>query len=149
MLAFNGQGWLIENIIVDCDTLTGTTGLSFTSGLGQVGHCKVMNFGTRGIDMRGAYSGTLGGNCIDHCEVTGGSSLATAAIDVSVCYGQIVCGSNIHDNQCPGILGNIATRIIRNLVTNNTGATRTASWFPGAAWSARTRSTTAAATGFS
>jgi len=115
-ILMSGNGFSVEQIAVDCASLATSTGISFGSlQYSRVLNCKVANFTSAGISNSGAY------DClVDACEVTGGTSAATAGIKgYSIWF---IRGCFVHDNACPGIIVGDQGMAMRNLVVNNTGA---------------------------
>jgi hypothetical protein len=108
-----GGGLSVEQIDVNCASLGTSTGIVLPTA-SQAIRCKVSNFTTRGINISGAD------NLVLECEITGGTSAATAALQ----SGQInaVTDNYIHDNVCPGMILTQRVQAIGNLVANNTGA---------------------------
>lgn len=116
-LSFSTQGWWVENIVVDCASLTSSTGIANSGGTCRIRNCKVSNFKVYGVNLSGVNSQVSG------CEVTGGLSGATAAILVPASSDVVRC--YIHDNVCTGVTaGNFVTgwSARLNLLANNTGA---------------------------
>ena len=114
-LSVTGNGWWIDNVTVDCASLTSSTGISLGGAFSRLWRCKAANFKTVGLSA---------GNVADEfveCEVTGGLSGATAGINATPTT-VVIDSCNIHDNVCPGIIVAHYNTIINNLITNNTGA---------------------------
>jgi hypothetical protein len=120
-IAFLNVGSLqIRNLIVDCNSLTGTTGIS---GANYLVNVKVKNYGTYGIRslVNSAYGFFLG------CEVTGGLSAATNGISIAGTNGNSVgyqvLGCNVHDGFGGGIdiSGAQGASAMKNIVSNMTG----------------------------
>jgi len=114
-LIFTNRGWRIRNITVNCNGLTTSTGFTLPQYTDMY-NCKVMNFGTYGINC------TNTNILITKCEITGGISTATGGINsgssafVRYCY--------IHNNACNGIYSPTKDGLItKNLIAYNTGAT--------------------------
>jgi hypothetical protein len=108
-------GFWLEQVDIDCGSLGTSTGVALTSNYGRVFNCKVANFTLRGLYLPVTY------DLVYQCEVTGGTSAATAAVNLmnspskcSACF--------IHDNACPGIVLSDAITASWNLVVNNSGA---------------------------
>jgi hypothetical protein len=115
-LSLTGAGLSVENFIVDCNTLGTSTGISLAGNENRAINCVAKNATTAGIACV-----TTGACTVYKCEVTGCTSAATAAINVTI-TSQYIYGCNIHDNACPGIVTTAQLNILNNLITNNTGA---------------------------
>lgn len=118
-LSITASGWLIENFIVDCNSLGTSTGLSTGSNYSNVRNCKFMNFTSQGLLVNSPKD-----VLITDCEFTGGTSAATAAI---VAIDPIVIlRCNVHDNVCSGVTfagaGSNYCSVENCRITNNTGA---------------------------
>jgi hypothetical protein len=120
-VAATGQGLWVENIEVNCASLGTSVGIGFTGYRSAVRNCKVSNFTKAGIYFAGGGNGLQ----VINNEITGGTSAALAAINVTQ-LGFVIEDNNVHDNACPGIIVNSSytapASIRKNLVTNNTGA---------------------------
>lgn len=112
IVAFNMSfnGWELRNFIIDgAGASKGTTGVS-TSQYCSVINCKVANFSTAGL--------TGNNSLFLNCELTGN---ATAAINTGTASSVIGCW--IHDNTGIAVnVGGAGCVVIRNIITNNTGA---------------------------
>ena len=97
-ISATGSGFSIENLNVDCANLGTSTGIAFAAAsfYGSVGNCNIGNFTTVGISLNCNYG------VVQSCELTGGGTAATAAINALLLSARIF-GCNIHDNQCSGI----------------------------------------------
>ena len=106
--------WGIYNFIIDCNNLPTSTGLSF--GTGFASNVVVKNFTKIGVAIVfNAY--------LINCEVTGGSSEATSAVNATVSILASIISCYIHDNACPGIvLLNSGLTMMHSIIANNTGA---------------------------
>lgn len=117
LLDITTNGWRIENFILDCNSLGTSRGINNNGGsqtrlLAQ--NCIAKNFTGSG--------GFVSLDYVINCEATGGSSAASAAINLGANPGG-ACLCNVHDNACPGIsITGDGTAANFNLVTNNTGA---------------------------
>ena len=110
MITFNGTGWIIQNLIVDCANLASTIGIVLLS-LSVIRQCVVKRFTNKAI-VAAAVPLT-----IIQCEICCGSGVR--AVDGALCLYNYV-----HDNTCVGIgINNSSGVCIGNLIVNNTGAT--------------------------
>ncbi len=110
-------GHELMNFIIDCNNLGTSTGISGPT-FGRISNVLVKNFTTAGIALPNNDVA-----CIN-CEITAGTSAATAAFNVTGTP-NLIANCNIHDNACPGIsLGSAVSgmAIVSCLITNNTGA---------------------------
>jgi len=110
-----GTGWVIDGFNVDCASLGTSIGIS-AGTYGLVRNCKVSNFTSKGIAL------TSNRSSVYRCEVTGGTAAATVGIIESSGSGNIIAECYVHDNACTGITVGGQSGGVRNLVTNNTGA---------------------------
>jgi hypothetical protein len=114
-------GWSIENFILDCNAQTTSTGIAMSSGSSNNTFYNVLvkNFTSLGI------TGSAGGWQVVACEVTGGTSAATAAVRLNASNVFFaVSDSYIHGNACPGIISlssGSSCAIVNNLIVNNSG----------------------------
>jgi hypothetical protein len=116
LVSITGAGWVIENFVLDCNSQTTATGLSSASSFTVVRNCVVKNFTNRGIQFSGGTD-----SMVEDCEVTGGTSAASSAVNLGNTVNWVIrCW--IHDNACPGILAVSSCMMQWNLITNNTGA---------------------------
>jgi len=122
-LQFNGTGWIVDGFNINCSSLAGSTGIYFfgnnVTGSFEARNCKISNFtGGAGIYVTN-YSAS-----VHHCELTGGTSAAPAAIYFPTNgYYASICDNWIHDNVCPGITGLLEGSVVTgNTISNNTGA---------------------------
>ncbi len=107
-------GNLFENFVLDCNSISGTTGFTGTvTGTCVVRKCVAKNFTVAGIGLA-STSGV-----VTDCEVTGGGSGATAGISSTA---NLIARNWVHGNQCPGIIATSTQMILHNIVTGNTGA---------------------------
>jgi hypothetical protein len=115
-LRFTGAGWQAENFSIDCASLGSSTGVLLQGGDCVARNVKVANFTAYGFECEGSPEHVL------DCEVTGGTSAATAGVFFNSVTGEAVrCW--VHDNACTGISGGSSVhRVSWNLVTNNSGA---------------------------
>lgn len=109
-------GHLFENLIVDCNSLTGSTGIGMNGLYNVVRNCVVKNFKTMGINANNSQ----GYGLISDCEITGGLSGASSAVTLS--GAQVLASNTIHGNACTGVSGGNLCSIEDNLIYNNTGA---------------------------
>lgn len=118
LLSTNSDGFSIENLILDCNSQSSTTGFNNNgSHYSRVLNCVVKNFTVNGINCGN------GSTLIINCEVTGGVTGATAGINIGSASAAI-CGNNIHDNACSGVNSAAnGTFVVSNLITNNSGTT--------------------------
>jgi hypothetical protein len=107
-------GWIIENFVIDCNSLGTSIGIASTGTNTIVRNCLVKNFTLRGIYMNVATT------LVIRCEVTAGTSAATAAI-VTSGTAQVLY-NNLHDNACAALIVGTGATVIGNYITNNTGA---------------------------
>lgn len=109
-----GGGFIIDSVDVNCNSLSGSVGISSSNYRVSVRSCKISNYKSHGIVLSGLYCDIL------DCEVTGGSGTAIYLIgnagEISVlrCY--------IHDNTGTGIALGDACVALGNIVVNNVGA---------------------------
>jgi hypothetical protein len=117
-ISLTGNGARLENLTVDCNSLGTSVGFNLGPGAyNAIRSCKSVNFTSRGILGSGNSSATS----ITKCEITGGSSAATACISANEFNYILFC--NIHDNACPGIIFSGEPNVVENcLITNNTGS---------------------------
>lgn len=111
-------GFNIENFVIDCNSL-GTSKGARLYYYSSIYNCKVLNFTSMGIDMVVAAGAC---NVARYCEVTAGTSAASAAIKLQGQQASVVAFCFIHDNACPGIVNSPGSAILYNLITNNSGA---------------------------
>jgi hypothetical protein len=104
-LNVTGGGWIIENFIVDGNSLATSTCVNFGGQRSIARNIKAINFLQNG-----------------DCEVTSGKSGAAAGIKLTttVCY---ALRNWVHDNVCSGIVMTSGGIAISNIISNNTGAT--------------------------
>jgi len=123
LTAINGTsqaGWNIRNFVIDCNTLTNSTGviLGFYTTLHNA---KVQNCTTVGASAAGSSDFAS----IQDSEFTGMTSGAASngAITFNLAGGSIL-RNYIHDNTCPGIVTNPSggLAIGYNVIANNSGA---------------------------
>lgn len=116
MLYITTNGWTIENLILDCNNQTSSTGISFAAQqYATFYNLKILNSTVAGIDLS---VGSLA--IIACCEVTGGSGTA-----LNLTSGGCIAISNyVHDTTGIGIDMSVggSCAAIGNLVANNTGA---------------------------
>ena len=117
-LALNASTMLLRNFIINCSSLGTSTGISSSGSNISLYNCKVMNFTSNGVNFS-ANTGFL----VAYCEVTGGGSAATAALNIGRSFTKVF-GCYVHDNACTGIsLGGAGgTAVQFCLIANNTGA---------------------------
>lgn len=111
----------IENFIIDCNSLTTSIGVELTGAFfeGLVRNVKIQNFTSAGIKINTNIA------IVIDCEVTGGTSAATAGIQVSTgtTVGVGILRNYVHDNACPGVTFQEYCNYVQwNLIVNNTGA---------------------------
>ena len=112
-LNWTGGAGRLENIRVDCNSLTGSVGIQVNQET-HVVNCEVSDFKTYGF--RSAASGCL----FQDCVATGGQSGATYAFEGANQTEFIRCWAKT--NVCPGFKVAVSSRMYRCLATNNTGA---------------------------
>ncbi|MDE3060737.1 MAG: hypothetical protein KGJ06_06980 [Pseudomonadota bacterium] len=110
------SGTSIENFIIDCNSLGTSQGISFTANHCRTLNCLVKNFTKNGIISTGSA-------IVEQCEVTAGTSAATAAINLNGGSAQLALNNYVHDNACPGITSAGTNAILFNIVDNNSGST--------------------------
>ncbi len=115
-ILLSGQACWIEGIDVDCGSLGTSSGIVASGTQTMVRNCKVANFTTRGILGSGAQC------VVTDNEVTGGTSVATDAIEVTTANVP-VARCFVHDNACLGIKLSALNGAYFNVVANNSGAT--------------------------
>ncbi len=113
VLNMSGNGVLVENLIVDCNSVAGTTGIA-VSNYSRVNNVKVTNCGTRGLIQTGANT------VITNAEVTGGLSGCTSGITLS--GNSQIYYSRSHGNLCTGIVLSTGDAILASIIDANTGA---------------------------
>jgi hypothetical protein len=108
-------GWIVSNLILDGNSLTGTIGFSVTAGSAQtIYNVLIQNYSSNGISS--ASSGGSGINCV-YCEISGcgaaGFTGSNPADLVSSCY--------IHNNVTNGVRfgGNFGSILVGSIVANN------------------------------
>lgn len=117
----SGGGWSIENFDIDCNSLSGSRGVSHGGNYSRVFNCKVSNYRDYGIVAGVNFNMTLG------CEVTGGTTGATAGILQNFGNGSIVAGNWIHDCtvghgiSIPGS-GSVRNNLITNITSTSASA---------------------------
>ncbi len=114
VLTLSASGIMLSGFIVDCNSFSGTIGIS--DGSPVVMDTKVTNCGGKGINITANYSQ------LSSVEITGGLSGCTAAVYLNNLVGVSIDRSNIHDNQCTGIAATgtpEAIIITRSLITYN------------------------------
>lgn len=114
---FDGGGWIVEGFNIDCASLGSSIGIFFNNVSNNVvRNCKFSNFTLAGI-----YSLSTARLTVHHCEFTGGTSAATAAMYIDY---PLAINNWIHDNVCPGIIatGLVPVGIIGNIISNNSGS---------------------------
>lgn len=114
----SGHGCWFEQWDVDCANLGTSIGIAVGgNNYCAVKMCMVKNFTSAGIRVTGTF------NSVQDCEVTGGTSAATAAISGSAAVLPTVFRCHVHDNACTGVaVGNDAP-VFENIIVNNSGAT--------------------------
>jgi len=111
----------IENIVVDCNSVTASTGIVVTSNSGssRLINNVIKNCPSGGVAI-GAINTYFTGN-----EITACGSTASGALYLSGNNGNgFNVGNYIHDNATDGIFGSVSsppTTIVFNVVANNTG----------------------------
>lgn len=110
-----GGGWMIENLDINCASLSGSRGVSHSGNYSRTVNCKVSNYRDYGIISGVNYNSVLG------CEITGGTTGATAGILCNAGSGHTVYGNYIHDNSVGhGISASGSASIAFNIVANCT-----------------------------
>ena len=95
-ITVSGQGTSVENFILDCNSLTGSTGLAITGLYSQAFNIKAQNFAVRGVLINATYCQ------VALIEATGGTSTATCGIAAAQSW-DCIYQSYVHDNLCVGI----------------------------------------------
>ena len=119
-------GWWIENLVINCASLSGSTGISASAGNLYIRNCKIQNFTSSGINTN---SNTP--LIVDSCELTGGTSAATGAIKAA--NNCVIYNNYIHGNACSGIYqtgGGIT--VLYCIIANNSGASSDGIYINGA-----------------
>ncbi len=115
-LSMTGNGWMVENLAVDCNSLGTSTGIAIAE-FSTVRNCLVKNFTSIGISLTNQQS------LVDSCEVTAGTSAATGGIVVTSGISPVtIWACHVHDNSCTGIVARFFNVVASCLVVNNTGA---------------------------
>lgn len=102
-------GMEIANFDVDCASIASSVGINVSTSIpGYVHHCRVRNFKSSGISA----------GFVEFCEVSGGVSGASAAVNAGY-----LCRNNyIHDSACVGV--NTSSALCDfNVIANLTGTT--------------------------
>jgi hypothetical protein len=116
-IVLHSGGATVENFTIDCNSLGTSMGIDFEAGHQYAKNCKVSNFTLRGICANGNNNHAVSS------EVTGGTSAATAAIDMNASVGSKVRSCYVHDNACVGVhILQPGVSVQGNLIANNTGA---------------------------
>lgn len=113
-----GTGWWIRNFILDCNNLGTSIGVTLGNYC-NINNSVIKNFKTSGVKLGNTVT------AVTNCEITGGASGATAAIDTNSQSTCNIFGNYIHDNVCPGINNSLASNgnsITFNVIANNSGA---------------------------
>jgi hypothetical protein len=110
-IACTGNGIYVEGLIIDCNNLGTSTGISHSGDYSEVKNCKILNSRTYGINASATYQ-TISDNEVTACA-------ATAAINSAAAR---VYRNHVHDNTCTGINTGSTTYVFWNLVVNNTGS---------------------------
>ena len=111
----SAAGWLVENIEVDCNSLSLSYGIR-TNQYTRVRHCRTHHFGAYGIINNSSYT------IVTDCEIDHGQSGAAAGYSqTSNTFGGFF-RNFVHDNQCIGVLCSIGAHIAYNIIVRNTGA---------------------------
>lgn len=116
-VSVNNNGWLVENIDVDCDSQTSSTGIFF-NGVANCAaiNCRVSNFRSYGFR-------TTGTTYFSYCEATGGLSGAAYGIASSNGTSTSIRNCYIHDNVCSGVfLGTGGNSVAASIIESNSGA---------------------------
>ncbi len=116
VLKSTGQGISFENFIIDCNSLGTSIGVEATAAYSRIRSVKVSNFTSAGIKNLS----TAG--IVEDCEITAGTSAATAGINVNSAGPVTITRCYIHDNACPGIVAGSGYTILFNIIDTNTGA---------------------------
>lgn len=110
-----GGGWSIENLIINCNSLSGSRGVSHTGQYSRTVNCKISNYRDYGI-VAGVYY-----NAVLNCEITGGTTGATAGILFNAGNSHVCYGNYVHDNAVGhGISSSGGGCVAFNVVANNT-----------------------------
>jgi hypothetical protein len=109
-------GWRIENFKINCAAQTASRGISSSNQFMHFYNIWATNFTAYGIYNSG-YEGTT-----HYCQVTGGTSAATAGI-YQTGAGVVIDQCYVHDNACSGINIGVYSAITNCIVANNTGTT--------------------------
>lgn len=119
MINVTGNYAIVQNFILNCNSLGTSTGISLAGSTGFAFNCAVQNFTTAGIAVSGAAC------LVKRCSVTGGTSAATAGINQTTGQGSIITECTIDSNSCSGIVTVTSSyvQIERCQVTRNTGST--------------------------
>ncbi len=117
LTGLNGTGTAIwfEQMDVDCGSLGTSIGIASAGTASRMISCKIANFTTSGVSI------TAPRTLISDCEVTGGTSAATAGINHNSNIGTCI-RCFVHDNACKGVTCLAGFNILQCLVVNNTGA---------------------------
>jgi hypothetical protein len=87
---------------------------------------NIFNVLAKNFKLVGIYAVENIGTMIEYCEVTGGTSAATAGISTIFTDNIIIDRCFVHDNACIGVsLGNGGGSLTNSIVNNNTGASST------------------------
>lgn len=116
LIKFNNSGAYIDNLILDCNSVSNSTGITFASSAGKIENCKVANFTLYGMNLTSSSSCIVIGS-----EVTGGVSGATAGI-YSSSNPITLFGNSIHGNACVGVRV-AGVYMFNNFIYSNTGST--------------------------
>jgi hypothetical protein len=110
-----GNGWQIENIIVDCNSQLVSTGIYFNANNCNAYNCLVKNYKSGGFAVTGSGAGFF------YNEVTGGLS----GTGIGMSFEGSACNNYVHDNVgSSGIsCSNTCNTITNNIISNTSGAT--------------------------
>lgn len=112
-ISTTNNGWFIEHVVVNCSALGTSKAINLAGSSNLLRDCKLINFTLGGIL-------TASNTDVEDCEITGGTSAATAAFSG---VGGNVTRCNIHDNACTAITFSGQTAVTNCQITNNTGPT--------------------------
>lgn len=115
VLTFSGNGWNIQGVSVNCNSLASSTGITLSASNIAITGCKVSNYGSFGINSSNAA------NAIFKNEVTAGTG-STAGIQ-SGGNNPVIGFNYVHDGAGSGIsVSGTGGVVIGNVVASMSGA---------------------------
>lgn len=118
ILPLTTAGWWVEYLILDCATTVANSAITQSGQFSTFRYIQAINFKQFGISLSNSNPRSL----VDRCEISGGTSAATAGINMGGAGRIYNC--YVHGNLCSGIvIGGQDASIIASIIAGNTGTT--------------------------